>query len=139
MLNYKIKLTKDLEEELAKPTAKLRCETYIKQIDALGKDLETILPRFLKFVRDKCKENEVKYLGQKINPKGITEQIIDDKLFVCVKNKLRKLSFLSRLTRIKIFKVYMISKINHSLPIITLNGLLSLGWKCIRRKILEIY
>ena len=34
VLNYKIKLTKDLEEELPKPTAKLRCETYIKQIDS---------------------------------------------------------------------------------------------------------
>ena len=56
VLNYKLKLTKDLEEELAKPTAKLRCETYIKQIDALGKELEAILPRFLKFVREKCKE-----------------------------------------------------------------------------------
>jgi len=72
-------------------------------------------------------KNEVKYLGQKINPEGIEEQIIDDKLFVCVKNKLSKLSFLSPLTRIRIFKVYMISKINNLLPIITLNGLLSLS------------
>ena len=56
VLNYKLKLTKDLEEELAKPTAKLRCETYIKQIDSLGKELENILPRFLKFMREKCKE-----------------------------------------------------------------------------------
>ena len=78
-------------------------------------------------------KNEVKYLGQKINPGGIAEQIIDDKLFGCVKNKLSKLSFLSRLTRIRIFKVYMISKINHLLPIITLNGYLSLSRKCIRR------
>ena len=31
-------------------------------------------------------KNEVKYLGQKINPEGITEQIIDDKLFGSVKN-----------------------------------------------------
>ncbi len=44
VLNYKLKLTKDLEEELAKPNAKLRSETYIKQIDSLGKELETILP-----------------------------------------------------------------------------------------------
>lgn len=49
VLNNKLKLTKDLEEELAKPNAKLRCETYIKQIDSLGKELETILPRFLKY------------------------------------------------------------------------------------------
>ena len=39
-------------------------------------------------------KNEVKYLGQKINPEGITEQIIDDKLFGCVKNKLSKLSLI---------------------------------------------
>ena len=72
-------------------------------------------------------KNEVKYLGQKINPEEIEEQIIDDKLFGCVKNKLSKLSFLSPLTRIRIFKVYMISKINNLLPIITLNGHLSLS------------
>ena len=39
-------------------------------------------------------KNEVKYLGQKINSGGIAEQIIDDKLFGCVKNKLSKLSLI---------------------------------------------
>ena len=74
-----------------------------------------------------------KYLGQKINAEGLTEQIIADKLFGKLKSKLYKIRFLTRLTRIRLFKTYMISKVNHLLPIITLNGHLSESWKCIRR------
>jgi len=77
--------------------------------------------------------NEVKYLGQKINAEGLTEQIIEDKLFGKMKSKLYKIRFLTRLTRIRLFKTYMITKVNHLLPSITLNGHLSESWKCIRR------
>ena len=52
---------------------------------------------------------------------------------VFIKNKLQKANFLSRLTRIRIFKVYMISKINHLLPLICLNGYLVESWKTIRK------
>ena len=75
-----------------------------------------------------AKEN-VKYLGQKINYQGETEDIIENKLFGPLKSKY----FLSRLTRIRIFKTYMISKINHLLPLISLNGYLEQSWKCIRK------
>ena len=75
----------------------------------------------------------VKYLGQKINSEGISEEIIDNKIFGKVKNKLNRLNYLTRLTRIRIFKIYMISKVNHLLPLITLNGHLTICWKYIRR------
>ena len=55
----------------------------------------------------------VKYLGQKINSEGLSEEIIDSKIFGKVKNKLNRLNYLTRLTRIRIFKAYMISKVNH--------------------------
>ena len=73
------------------------------------------------------------YLGQKINTEGITEEIIEDKLFGKLKSKLYKIKFLTRLTRIRIFKTYMITRVNHLLPIIALNGHLKESWKCIRR------
>ena len=52
-----------------------------------------------------------------------------------MKSKLYKNRFLTRLTRIRLFKTYIIMKVNHFLPIITLNGHLSESWKCIRRTI----
>ena len=55
----------------------------------------------------------VKYLGQKINLEGISEEIIDNKIFGKVKNKLNRLNYLTSLNRIRIFKAYMISKVNH--------------------------
>jgi len=41
---------------------------------------------------------EVTYLGQKINTDGLTEEIIEDKLFGKLKSKLYKIKFLTRLT-----------------------------------------
>ena len=76
---------------------------------------------------------EVVYLGQKINADGLAEELIEDKFFGCLKNKLQRASFLSRLTRIRIFKVFMVTKINHLLPLISLNGYLEPSWKCIRK------
>ena len=93
--------------------------------------------------KDKITDNEegidiesklsVKYLGQKINSEGISEEIIDNKIFGKVTNKLNRLNYLTRLTRIRIFKTYMISKVNHLLPLIALNGHLTTCWKCILR------
>ena len=78
-------------------------------------------------------KSEVKYLGQNMNSEGLAEQIIEDRLFGNIKNKLNKYDFLTRLTRIRIFKAYMVSKVNHLLPLISLNGHLGVSWKCIRR------
>ena len=78
-------------------------------------------------------KEKVKYLGQFINNSGISEEIIANKLFGSLKNKLSKLQFLTRYTRIRLFKTYMISKVNHLLPLISLNGHLEQSWKCIRK------
>ena len=75
----------------------------------------------------------VKYLGQQINHKGISEQLIEDKIFGKIKKILFNNNYLTRFSRIRIFKCYMISKISHLLPLISLNGHLPDCWKCIRR------
>ena len=56
VLNYQNKLRKLLEDELAKPSSKERCEKYIKHVEDLGNDLTTMIPRFLNFIRERCKE-----------------------------------------------------------------------------------
>ena len=56
VLNYQDKLRKVLEEELAKASSKERCEKYIKQIENIGNDLEKMIPKFLSFIRERCKE-----------------------------------------------------------------------------------
>jgi len=56
VLNYQDKLTKLLDEELAKPSSKARCEAYIKQVEILGNDLEKFIPRYISVIREKCKE-----------------------------------------------------------------------------------
>ena len=78
-------------------------------------------------------KEKVKYLGQFINNSGISEEIIENKLFGSLKNKLSKLQFLTRYTRIRLFKTYMLSKVNHLLLLISLNGHLEQIWKCIRK------
>ena len=78
-------------------------------------------------------KQNAKYLGLKINNSGIAEQIIEEKVFGQVKSKLNKYHFLTRLSRIRLFKTYMISKVNHLLPLIALNGHLQESWKYIRR------
>ena len=75
----------------------------------------------------------VKYLGQQINHKGISEQLIEDKIFGKIKKILFNNNYLTRFSRIRIFKCYMFSKISHLLPLISLKGHLSDCWKCIRR------
>ena len=72
-------------------------------------------------------------MGQQINNNGISEQIIEDKIFGKIKMILNNNNYLTRLSRIYIFKTYMITKVNHLLPLISLNGHLSDSWKCIRR------
>ena len=49
----------------------------------------------------------MKYLGQQNKPLRIKEQIIEDKLFENIKSKLYKIRFL---TRLRVFKTYMITK-----------------------------
>lgn len=75
----------------------------------------------------------VKYLGQQINHNGISEQLIEDKIFDKIKQILFNNNYLTRFSRIRIFKCYMFSKINHLLLLISLKGHLSDCWKCIRR------
>ena len=55
----------------------------------------------------------VEYFGQQITHKGISEQLIEDKIFGKIKNILFNNIYLTRFSRIRIFKCYMISKISH--------------------------
>ena len=122
-------------------------EMYFKIKDALRENNLIINPEKCEILSDNPSDkiiddqagvdilpkSEVKYLGQNINSEGLAEQIIEERIFGSIKNKLNKFDFLTRLTRIRIFKAYMISKVNHLLPLISLNGHLGVSWKCIRR------
>ena len=79
---------------------------------------------------------DARYLGQIINNIGEAREntiikklgTIGTTLNIAAKN-------LSKKDRIKVFKKYMKSKINHLLPLISLNGNLEKIWKEIRRTI----
>ena len=63
----------------------------------------------------------VKYLGQQINSNGISEQIMEKKIFGKIKMIHNNNNFLTTLSKIHIFKTYMITKVNNLLPLISLN------------------
>ena len=75
----------------------------------------------------------VKYLGQQVNSNGISEQIMEKKIFGKIKMIHNNNNFLTTLSKIHIFKTYMSTKVNNLLPLISLNWHLSDSWKCIRR------
>ena len=74
-----------------------------------------------------------KYLGQLINNQGLSENTIETKMFGKLINKLQTYNGFSKNTKIRIFKTYLISKINHLLPLIALSNNLDSSWKCIRK------
>ena len=78
-------------------------------------------------------KNKGKYLGQIINNKGLTENIIKAKIFGKLINHLNLYNGFTRATKIRIFKTYLISKVNHLLPLIALTGNLDISWKTIRK------
>ena len=67
-------------------------------------------------------KTKCKYLGQLINNKGFTENIIEKKIFGKFINKLNLYMGFTKVTKIRIFKTYLISKVNHLLPLIVLTG-----------------
>ena len=74
-----------------------------------------------------------KYLGQLINNQGLSENTIETKMFGKLINKLQIYNWFSKTTKIRIFKTYLISKINHLLQLIALSNDLDSSWKCIRK------
>ena len=73
-----------------------------------------------------------KYLGQIINSNGVTENIIEQKMFGKLIKQLNAYDGFSKSSKIRIFKTYLISKINHLLPLISLTGNIDICWKSIR-------
>ena len=81
-------------------------------------------------------KNETKYLGQTINYKGETTEIIKlselKKICSIINNTT---SMLSRRARIKIYKIYIKSKYQHLVPLIAATDNLQESWKNIRKNI----
>ena len=72
-------------------------------------------------------------MGQIINSEGLTENIIENKIFGKLVNVLQRYKGFAKTTKIRIFKIYLISKVNHLLPLISLTGNIEISWKCIRK------
>ena len=78
-------------------------------------------------------KNKCKYLGQLINNNGLTENVIEIKIFGQLIGILNSYNGFTKTTKIRIFKTYLISKVNHLLPLISLSGNLEISWKTIRK------
>ena len=78
-----------------------------------------------------------KYLGQLINNMGVIENIIETKTFGKLINKISIFNGFAKSSKIRIFKIFLISKVNHLLPLIVLSGNLEASWKCIRKIIFK--
>ena len=64
---------------------------------------------------------------------GVSENKIETKIFGKLINKLSILNGFAKSSKIRIFKIFLISKGNHLLPLIALSGNLDASWKCIRK------
>ena len=78
-----------------------------------------------------------KYLGQIINEYGVPTNNITEVNFGHIKSILTKQGDLTKTSKIRIFQVYMRSKINHLLPLIILTGGIEITWKTIRKFIFD--
>ena len=76
---------------------------------------------------------ETKYLGQIINSQGIPTTNIKNIHFGSLINSISKEGQLTRIAKIRIFQIYMKSKINHLIPLISITGGINELWKNIRK------
>ena len=64
---------------------------------------------------------------------GVIENIIETKTFGKLINKISIFNGFAKSSKIRIFKIFLMSKVNHLLPLIALSGNLEASWKCIRK------
>ena len=67
-------------------------------------------------------KNVVKYLGQFINEKGIPTTGLNKVSFGRLINIIKKTGELTRIAKIRLFHIYLKSKINHLIPLISPTG-----------------
>ena len=68
---------------------------------------------------------------------GVIENIIETKTFGKLINKISIFNGFAKSSKIRIFKIFLMSKVNHLLPLIALSGNLDASWKCIRKIIFK--
>ena len=89
-------------------------------------------------IYDKSKNVEIiamdnaRYLGQIINYEGLPTSNINTINFGPLINIIRKEVSLTRIAKIRIFHVFMKTKINHLIPLIAITGGIKELWKSIR-------
>ena len=107
---------------------------YNKLKHELGKINLTINPEKCEIISDEVNDiikdedndkiimatKKSKYLGQVINNCWLSENTIETKMFGKLINKLYIYNGFTKSTKIRIFKTYLISKINNLLPLIAL-------------------
>ena len=74
-----------------------------------------------------------KYLGQEIDCNGVPRISVNNKTFGKLMDILAKNQGIATSARIKIFKIYMRSKVNHLIPLICMTGKTEEFWKIIRK------
>ena len=77
-------------------------------------------------------KNVAKYLGQFINEKGILTTSLNKVNLGRLINIIKKSGELTRIAKIRLFHIYLKSKINHLIPLISLTGGIKELWKTIR-------
>ncbi|MGL4521223.1 MAG: reverse transcriptase domain-containing protein [Bacilli bacterium] len=78
-------------------------------------------------------QSEAKYVGQVMDFSGNSKVTITEKNFSKLINMLNRNKEITTKTRIKLFKTFVTSKINHLLPIIALTEGIESTWKLIRK------
>ena len=78
-----------------------------------------------------------KYVGQVIDPSGNSKVEITDIVFGKIINILKNCKQLTRGARVKLFMIFLISEINHLLPVNSLTGNFRGIWTTIRSKIFK--
>ena len=76
---------------------------------------------------------ETKYLGQIINSQGIATTNIKNINFGPLINAINRQGQLTRIAKIRIFQIFMKSRINHLIPLISITGGINELWKNIRK------
>jgi len=78
-------------------------------------------------------QSSAKYLGQIINQNGIPTTGINKVNFGRFLNIISKTGNLTRIAKIRLFHIFMKSKINHLIPLIAITGGIKDQWKSIRK------
>ena len=125
-LQIEFKIVKDLYKELNLKINGNKCELLISEV-AEDSIIDTENNIKIK------SQSSAKYLGQIINQNGIPTTGINKVNFGRFLNIISRTGNLTRMAKIRLFHIFMKSKINHLIPLIAITGGIKDLWKSIRK------